>query len=90
VQEWLNLRFRLPRWWLVPDEPDLPGVIAEQRELLARLREVVEAKDAEAVMLRAELAAARSGSGGWSCESRNWSGGWGRIARRRGRRRRRT
>ena len=28
----------------MPDEPDLPGVIAEQRELLARLRAVVEAK----------------------------------------------
>jgi hypothetical protein len=44
---------------LVPDGPDLPGVVAEQRELLARLRGVVEAKDAEAVMLRAELAVAR-------------------------------
>ncbi|MFI5063114.1 MAG: transposase [Streptosporangiales bacterium] len=41
------------------DEPDLAGVIAEQRELLARLRAVVEAKDAEAVMLRVELAASR-------------------------------
>jgi transposase len=36
-------------------------VLAEQRELLARLREVVVAKDAEAVLLRAELAAAREG-----------------------------
>lgn len=33
-------------------------MIAEQRELLARLRAVVEAKDAENAMLRAELAAA--------------------------------
>jgi hypothetical protein len=32
---------------------------SRQRELLARLREVVEAKDAEAVLPRAELAAAR-------------------------------
>jgi hypothetical protein len=40
----------------VSDEPGLADVIAEQRELLARLRTVVEAKDAEVVMLRAALA----------------------------------
>jgi hypothetical protein len=43
----------------VSDEPDLPGGAGEQRELLARLRAVVEAKDAENAMLRAELAAER-------------------------------
>jgi 3-hydroxyisobutyrate dehydrogenase-like beta-hydroxyacid dehydrogenase len=41
----------------VPGVPDLPAGAGEQRELLARLRAVVEAKDAEVVMLRAELAA---------------------------------
>ena len=40
------------------DEPDLPGGAGEQRGLLARLRAVVEARDAENAMLRAELAAA--------------------------------
>ena len=39
--------------------PDLPAGAGEQRELLARLRAVVQAKDAEVVMLRAELAAER-------------------------------
>ena len=39
------------------DEPDLPGGAGEQRGLLARLRAVVEARDAENAMLRAELAA---------------------------------
>jgi hypothetical protein len=43
----------------VPDEPDLPASAEEQRELLAGLRAVVEAKDAENAMLRAELAAER-------------------------------
>jgi len=43
----------------VPDEPDLPASAREQRELLAGLRAVVEAKDAENAMLRAELAAER-------------------------------
>jgi hypothetical protein len=33
--------------WLVSEEPGLADVIGEQRELLARLRAVVEAKDAE-------------------------------------------
>ena len=42
----------------MPDEPDLPGGAGEQRALLARLRAVVEARDAENAMLRAELAAA--------------------------------
>jgi transposase len=41
----------------VPDVPDLSA--GEQRELLARLRAVVEARDAENAGLRAELAAAR-------------------------------
>ena len=45
--------------WLVPEEPGLADVIAEQGELLARLRAVVEAKDAENQVLRAELDAAR-------------------------------
>jgi len=43
----------------VPGVPDLSVVVAEQRELLARLRAVVEAKDAEIAVLRAELAAER-------------------------------
>jgi len=30
---------------LVPGEPGLPDVIAQQRELLSRLRAVVEARD---------------------------------------------
>jgi transposase len=43
----------------VPDEPGQADAPAEQRELLARLRAVVEAKDAEIVVLRAELDAGR-------------------------------
>jgi hypothetical protein len=43
----------------VPEESGLADVIAEQRELLSRLRAVVEAKDAENQVLRAELDAAR-------------------------------
>ena len=39
--------------------PELPAGAGEQRELLARLRAVVEAKDAEVAMLRAELTAER-------------------------------
>jgi hypothetical protein len=42
----------------VPDASD-PGVAGEQRELLARLRDVIEAKDTENAMLRAELSAER-------------------------------
>jgi len=45
--------------WLVPEESGLADVLAEQRELLSRLRAVVEAKDAENQVLRAELEAAR-------------------------------
>jgi hypothetical protein len=41
------------------DAPDQPGGAVGQRELLARLRAVVEAKDAEVAMLRAELTAER-------------------------------
>jgi transposase len=44
---------------LAPEEPGLADVIAEQRELLSRLRAVVEARDAENQVLRAELEAAR-------------------------------
>jgi len=39
----------------VPEEPGPADVIAEQRELLSRLRAVVEAKDADNAMLRAAL-----------------------------------
>ena len=41
------------------EEPGLAGVVAEQRELLSRLRAVVEAKDAENAVLRRELDAER-------------------------------
>jgi len=44
---------------LVPEEPGPSDEIAEQRELLSRLRAVVEAKDAENVLLRQELDAER-------------------------------
>ena len=44
---------------LVPEEPGPSGEIAGQRELLSRLRAVVEAKDAENAVLRAELDAER-------------------------------
>ena len=44
---------------LVPEEPGLADVIAGQRELLSRLRAVVEAKDAEIGVLRGELDAER-------------------------------
>ncbi len=40
------------------DAPDPPAGAGEQRELLARLRAVIEAKDAENAVLRAELDAA--------------------------------
>jgi transposase len=43
----------------VPEEPGLADVVAEQRELLVRLRAVVEAKDAEVAVLRQELDAER-------------------------------
>ena len=39
--------------------PDFPAGAGEQRELLVRLRAVVEAKDAEVAMLGAELTAER-------------------------------
>jgi Transposase IS66 family len=39
----------------MPGEPVPPGTAGEQRELLARLRAVIEAKDAENAVLRAEL-----------------------------------
>ena len=45
--------------WLVSGASDPPGDAGEQRELLARLRAVVEAKDAENAVLRAELSAER-------------------------------
>jgi transposase len=44
---------------LVPEEPGPSGEIAGQGELLSRLRAVVEAKDAENAVLRAELDAER-------------------------------
>jgi transposase len=44
---------------LVPEVPGLADVIAEQRELLSRLRAVVETKDAENAMLRQDLDAER-------------------------------
>jgi len=40
----------------MPGEPDPPGAAGEQHELLARLRAVAGAKDAENAMLRVELA----------------------------------
>lgn len=39
------------------DKPDAPGGGGDQRELVARLRAVIEAKDSENAMLRAELQA---------------------------------
>ena len=39
----------------MPEEPGSADVIAEQRELLSRLRAVAEAKDAENAVLRAAL-----------------------------------
>jgi hypothetical protein len=44
---------------LVPEEPGPSDEIAGQRELLSRLRAVVEAKDAENAALRRELDAER-------------------------------
>jgi hypothetical protein len=44
---------------LVPEEPGPPGEVAGQRELLSRLRAVVEAKNAENAVLRRELDAER-------------------------------
>jgi transposase len=44
---------------LVPEEPGPPEEVAGQRELLPRLRAVVEAKDAENAALRRELVAER-------------------------------
>ena len=43
----------------MPEEPGPSGEIAGQRELLSRLRAVVEAKDAENAALRRELDAER-------------------------------
>jgi hypothetical protein len=44
----------------------MPGDAGELRELLARLRAVVEAKDTEISVLRTELAAERELRRGWS------------------------
>jgi transposase len=44
---------------LVPEEPGPPEDVAGQREVLSRLRAVVEAKDAENAALRRELDAER-------------------------------
>jgi hypothetical protein len=49
----------------VPEEPGLADVIAEQGELLARLRAVVEAKDAENQVLRAAGAASAALAARW-------------------------
>ena len=38
----------------------------DRRELAARMRAVIEAKDAENAVLRAELQAQPEGTGGWS------------------------
>jgi hypothetical protein len=43
----------------VSGEPDLPADVGELRKLLARLRDVIEAKDTEIAALRAELTAGR-------------------------------
>ena len=43
----------------MPDAPGLPAGAGEQRELVTRLRAVIEAKDTENAVLRAELAALR-------------------------------
>jgi hypothetical protein len=69
--------------WLVAEEPGLADVIAEQRELLSRLRAVVEAKDAENQVLRAELGAATrirrpsaaAAGPGWAARRRPGRGG---------------
>ena len=45
---------------LVPDEPDPAGAAGEQRGLAARLRAVIEAKDAEIAALRAALGGLRA------------------------------
>jgi hypothetical protein len=44
----------------VPEEPDPAGAAAEQRGLAARLRAVIEAKDAEIAALRAMLGGLRA------------------------------
>jgi hypothetical protein len=41
----------------VSDKPDAPGGGGDQRELVARLRAVIEAKNSENAMLQAELQA---------------------------------
>ena len=60
------------------DEADLPGGGGEQRELLARLRAVVEAKDTEITVLRAELAAEREVRRRLELRVQDWnaSSGW--------------
>jgi transposase len=45
------------RLWFVPDVPPVPDEVAALRAANARLREVIEAKDAEAAALRAQLEA---------------------------------
>jgi hypothetical protein len=50
----------------VSDEPGVPAGGGDQRALVARLRVVIEAKDAENAVLRAELGLSGSGTGGWS------------------------
>ena len=55
-------------------------MIAQQRELLSRMRSAVEAKDAENAALRAELEAARERERRLGCGWRSWSAGWGWTA----------
>lgn len=55
----MNLWLRLSMLGVVPDEPGVPADSRDQRELIARLRAVVEAKEAENAVLRAELEAQR-------------------------------
>ena len=58
------------------DEP-VPDDAAGLRAANARLRAVVEAKDAEVAGLTGGAGCGRgSGSGGWSCGWRSWSAGW--------------
>jgi hypothetical protein len=74
----------------VPDEPGLPVGAGEQRELLARLWAMVEARDAENTMPRAELAAEPELRRRLELASRSWSGAWGWTAATPGRRARKS
>jgi hypothetical protein len=65
------IAIRMPRsWWLVPDVPtepageDLPALVAALRAANARLREVIEAKDAQLAAAGAALRRRRRSSPG--------------------------